>query len=415
MDRLSQLPPNVFTNIVKYVDYNQRKNKQSLIEFLIVYYKRWQGRIIRNEILYNLITITELIALNKMKYNTYYSKKIYKRKTIDDVRKIKLTNYIMKDNNDVEKLFTFNFNNVKVEYLSNINELTILLNGLYNYKRTAFIQPLSVIPEFLFELTNLSKLTIEYNYIRTIPNELFNLINLEYLNLTGNRLDEIGEDIYKLTKLKTLILHIRHSKLESLPLTFSKLQSVEYLQLKMYNLSIIPKEIFSLVNLKTLNMSCNDIDLIPDEIGDLINLNTLIFDSNLITKISPNISKLDKLTHLYLENNLLDNMKFLSTTKKFVELMIYRNHIKPDEYHQYNYCINKREMIPLDFYPQYKNSQINFNHNEYFRENGRYKKLNKYHIFDDKNYDFDDYEFDEDDDVDFYDEDDEDDVDEIDE
>ncbi|MBV67465.1 MAG: hypothetical protein CMG26_03830, partial [Candidatus Marinimicrobia bacterium] len=161
----------------------------------------------------------------------------------------------------------------------------------------------TVLPEDLFDLINLTSLSINYTNVGgTIPPEIGNLSNLNKLNLSSNQFTGIiPPEIGNLTNLT------------SLNLSSNQLSGD------------IPVELYNLINLKGefeymtgpggggsifhqgLNLSNNLLTgIISEEIGNLINLKSLDFSFNQLEGDLPiSLYTLDSLQSLNLSNNLL--------------------------------------------------------------------------------------------------------------
>jgi Leucine-rich repeat (LRR) protein len=62
------------------------------------------------------------------------------------------------------------------------------------------------IPKDVLQFTELKKLTIGFNQIKTIPNWIVELEKLESLAVNGNELTELNEYLLKLPNLKYLLI-----------------------------------------------------------------------------------------------------------------------------------------------------------------------------------------------------------------
>ncbi|HIB29789.1 MAG TPA: hypothetical protein EYO24_04670, partial [Candidatus Marinimicrobia bacterium] len=168
--------------------------------------------------------------------------------------------------------------------------------------------PLEVIPESIFNLISLNHLAVYETNISETPSEIGNLTNLQKLYLFGNQLTgEIPPEIWNLTNLTYLTLS-GNQLTGSIPPEIGNLINLERLYLQYNQLSgEIPPEIGDLTNLERLYLNYNQlIGSIPPEIGNLTNLTSLGLDDNQLTSsIPPEIGNLANLERLYLNNNQL--------------------------------------------------------------------------------------------------------------
>ncbi|XP_067948445.1 DISP complex protein LRCH3-like isoform X2 [Watersipora subatra] len=110
------------------------------------------------------------------------------------------------------------------------------------------------LPPFLCELTSLEVLIISNNKLYSIPEEIGNLSSLMELDVSDNQIDAIPSQIADIRQLK--ILNLRKNQLSQLPPELSKLK------------------------LKSLDFSCNKIQSIPLEYRNMETLEELILDNN---------------------------------------------------------------------------------------------------------------------------------------
>ena len=102
----------------------------------------------------------------------------------------------------------------------NINKCTNLKNIRLSYY---YIE----IPDELYNLTNLNRLTLTFMKISSFPQSILKLTNLTALNMQCNDLTTIPNDICKLTNLE--LLNVVHNKLTTLPDTIILLKRLKNL------------------------------------------------------------------------------------------------------------------------------------------------------------------------------------------
>ncbi|KAG4097696.1 L domain-like protein [Neocallimastix lanati (nom. inval.)] len=164
-------------------------------------------------------------------------------------------------------------------------------------------------PEIVFSLTNLKRLEIYNNKIKSIPDDISKLENLEYLGLSLNEITDVSPKIGELKHLKEIDLSF--CKIKELPVEFGNIKTLEILNLEnsdiYYRLSKVPKEIGNLSQLESLYMERNEIKELPEEYGNLKNLKILDLYYNELKKFPELIGKLEKLEILKLNSNFIDD------------------------------------------------------------------------------------------------------------
>jgi hypothetical protein len=147
---------------------------------------------------------------------------------------------------------------------------------------------LSMIPEGIFLLINLSILNFYNNNICFIPLEIGNLIHLRGLNLSNNRIKEIPTSFYKLIKLTQL--NLSENNIDKLPEEMAKLENLHFLDLSFNNIKEITP-ICGLMKLLGLNLSDNCLNTLPEGVSDLKNLYEFDISNNEIPFIPTNVYK----------------------------------------------------------------------------------------------------------------------------
>ncbi len=104
-----------------------------------------------------------------------------------------------------------------IKYAENSNTLNLSGKGLYE------------IPEAVFSLTHLTRLSLRNNHIDHIPETISNLTALKELRLDGNKLSALPEAIGALKHLKWLSLN--NNQLSELPEEIAELKHLEILEL----------------------------------------------------------------------------------------------------------------------------------------------------------------------------------------
>lgn len=197
------------------------------------------------------------------------------------------------------------------------NQLTTLPDTLKNLKRLEVLKlhqnQLEIIPKCIKKLKTLKELyfgcydTVSPgNKLTIVPDWIGNLTALEKLDFYKNELTKLPNTIEKLTKLKALILD--GNKLTELPLTIGNLKNLESLLLGRNQLTFLPNCIGSLTALLGLHISQNELTELPYTIGNLTLLRELRIRENKLINLPCTIGNLRKLTTLSLEDNKLSTL-----------------------------------------------------------------------------------------------------------
>lgn len=354
MDRLSQLPAVIFTHIIKYISYKYDNqgiyhSNQNLFEMLCVYNKRWQGIVIRNQLKYTIILNIELKLLNNTYVMMKNNKQIYKHYIKNDVKNITLKQYnSITDRREIKAHLSFNSANIDYKYLQYCNSLNI--DETFKYTK---------IPSYIFELTNLTILTINNQPIKNFPDELCNLTNLQILSMYNLHLHNISTKIHQLCNLTTLnlssnclskipneicelfnliSLDISGNSITDLPISFSKLINLQKLIAVKTYFDEIPQCVFSLTKLTDLDFYNNNIYKIPDDIYKLTELYYIDLSENLISSINPNFYQLKKLNMVGLGYNCLNYNEQVNLRK-----MNYKNLWLECQFEDENYILERRD------------------------------------------------------------------------
>lgn len=125
---------------------------------------------------------------------------------------------------------------------------------------------LTVIPQSVFECTNLRKLYIQHNNLHRIPKKIEVLKNLVLLDASNNSIANLHTGITKLGKLRTL--NLGKNLITNLPKQFSDLINVQILIIngnKIKSIGIISQ----LKKVRKLHIGNNPIDEIPEQLKSL--------------------------------------------------------------------------------------------------------------------------------------------------
>jgi Leucine rich repeat len=233
---------------------------------------------------------------------------------LEDLKTLSLTNKILYQNIQKDKIWTYKTNKLIKEHEGIINlkeELNLKPKRLYELVISLIKIKISFdLDEFAFDniyaIYHRSTICSEETGIREIPKEIKCLTNLKILNLNFNWIEKIPKEVKKLTNL------------EKLDLCYNRVKE-------------IPEEIKYLINLKEINLSNNRVKEIPKEIKYLINLKEINLCNNRLTKLPEEIKYLTNLEKLSLEINRFGSNKtmflqdFLSARKRGRNHPIKRN------------------------------------------------------------------------------------------
>jgi len=203
--------------------------------------------------------------------------------------------------------------------LSNLSDLSLTGNQLTN------------IPPQISKLTQLQSIDLSYNQLENLPKELRELKNLNQLYIQGNpnlNSEKIAETFQNFPKKVVYTaddylgyyydynadsLYVQVDLLDLLYLAPERAKAQTSLYLSDMNLAGVPAGIWEMTNLMELNLASNELAVIPPEIGNLKQLSTLYLSNNHLTSLPSQMGKLSNLVRLELqENNLKDLPKELA-------------------------------------------------------------------------------------------------------
>lgn len=124
------------------------------------------------------------------------------------------------------------------------------------------------------------------------------------MDVSFNNLSYLPTNIgYELSNLQKLSIQL--NKIRSLPTSVCEMRSLRHLDAHFNELHGLPLAIGNLTNLEILNLSSNFSDLreLPETLGDLTNLKELDISNNQIHALPDSFGRLDNLTKLNLDQN----------------------------------------------------------------------------------------------------------------
>lgn len=197
------------------------------------------------------------------------------------------------------------------------------------YDTLEFDEPLTSLPNILFEIDSLEELDLSGNQLSYLSARIGKLINLHILNLAKNRLKKIPNKIGKLSALETLdlshnrlstlpseisrlvnliSLELSNNDLKALPIEFGQLQALQFLRINNNDLGNLPQEFFQLTNLLELEISKNRLNNLSSKVKYLRNLQKLLIGDNLLSTLPPEIGQLQDLRVLDVSENRLTEL-----------------------------------------------------------------------------------------------------------
>ena len=152
---------------------------------------------------------------------------------------------------------------------------------------------LKAVPEIVFSLKHLRKLSLLNNQIETLPDSIAQLQKLSYLNIKKNRLKQLPEALATVKKLSDL--DIRHNTLHELPESLKQLHNLKRLYLGHNQFKTLPAWFAQLDNLNTLGLGYNQFEELPESLGELKQLKRLYLQHNQLHTVPTSIIKLENL------------------------------------------------------------------------------------------------------------------------
>ena len=176
----------------------------------------------------------------------------------------------------------------------------------YTYNNTIlYFYQYNIIPDWIFELSNLTELMFYHCYITEIPDKIENLTQLTILDLRWNyNLTKISENIGNLKQLTRLNL-VCSNNLTKIPESIGNLKQLTHLLLWSLKLTELPESIWNLTQLIKLEIGNIKLIELSENIGNLTQLTKLKLWSLNLIELPENIKKLTQLTSLDLSNNKL--------------------------------------------------------------------------------------------------------------
>lgn len=142
-----------------------------------------------------------------------------------------------------------------------------------------------------------------------LPETLWRLPQLQKLSIASNQLTAIPESISQLSQLRSLDLY--NNELKFLPKAISQLSQLQDLNLSNNQFDTMPETIGYLTQLQSLDISSNQLTALPELTGELNNLEKLNLGKNLLTSLPECVGQLTKLRELGIFHNPLGEFPFV--------------------------------------------------------------------------------------------------------
>ena len=126
---------------------------------------------------------------------------------------------------------------------------------------------LSVLPDFIENLSNLQCLDLDNTPIIALPDFIGNLSNLQRLYLRNTQIAALPDSFGNLSNLQRL--YLLNTQIIALPDSFGNLSNLQRLYLRNIQITALPNLIGNLHNLRQLALSNTPITSLPDSIGNL--------------------------------------------------------------------------------------------------------------------------------------------------
>lgn len=121
--------------------------------------------------------------------------------------------------------------------------------------------------------------------------------------IVGQDIQDISGRIVEAVRRTLVSLCLSQNKIRSLPKSFGRCQSMQYLNLRQNDLKTFPREICHIQSLKTLHLSLNEIESIPFSFQNLSNLEFLNIACNKFSDLPSFLAQMSELTTIYAHGN----------------------------------------------------------------------------------------------------------------
>ncbi|XP_063973054.1 leucine-rich repeat-containing protein 28-like isoform X1 [Diachasmimorpha longicaudata] len=168
--------------------------------------------------------------------------------------------------------------------------------------------------------SKVEELYLKENRITVIPSWIYQLTNLTNLYLSGNKLKNLPEEFGVMERLK--VLDLSDNDLRTVPEGVTRLKTLRELILDDNSLSQLPLDIENFVELEKLSLCGNNFVTLPEWLGSLKKLQRLLIDNNCLEELPNRLTLAPSLEIVSVCSNRLKHLplnSFMSPT------MIYFN------------------------------------------------------------------------------------------
>ncbi len=199
-----------------------------------------------------------------------------------------------------------------------IETSTVDLSSFTNLQKIVLWKnELKTLPKGISYLHNLQVLNLRDNSIANSEtlSELSSLSNLKILNLSGNKITKYPDEINSLSQLKKIDLSF--NLITQLPLKTDSLVHLEVINMNYNQIAALPEKIGSLHNLYEIDFQHNDLRILPKSICELSHLEILNLKENPIAKLPDNFGKLQNIEELHFSKHNLSGSEIARIKKMF--------------------------------------------------------------------------------------------------
>ena len=163
-------------------------------------------------------------------------------------------------------------------------------------------QALGVVPDVVWERTDLQTLVLAGNDLVEVSERIGNLRNLRMLDLGHNRLRGIPDSIGDIEGLSDF-LYLHDNQLTDLPASLTRLDKLRYLNISQNAFEILPEAVTGMVGLIELRVTDNRLTSLPPSIARLARLRELHLRNNRLTTLPAAVGSLAELRQIDLRGN----------------------------------------------------------------------------------------------------------------
>lgn len=251
--------------------------------------------------------------------------------------------------------YDFTFERLNDENYKDIVEISLVYDNLTE-KMLKNLHKFSSLRAFRFRPSEINLILDNFQFLTSLEEIYIGYPLNEYENETEIKNDISWHFLLKIPNLKKITFHsfkfcedllsiftkvttlqsldIKYNTIKNFPLEISNWLSLRHLRMSNCKLSDLPNELFDLINLEYIDASGNNLSIIQDGIGKLTNLVELNLSQNQLTHVSSKLNNLNKLKTLSLSSNKLTKfIKKIGNMTALRKITLSHNNIKylPDD------------------------------------------------------------------------------------